>query len=515
MKRFSIAVAGLLLFGAAGCADLNVANIDRPDTRQVLADPADLESLIQQSFTTWWDDQTWATDMALSAAGMTHQTIAANWGMIDFSWIPRRPLVNTPSWSFREGIESAWFGSYSAARSATDGITLITGTPPVRIGVGGADTQRALAFAWFVHGLSHATIAITYDQGFILVPGVSEFPELQPASAVMTAALASFAEAIRIAEANQFTIPAEWMGNVSMTNAQFANLIRGYRARYRAHMARTPAERQAVDWNAVRADASAVTTSFIPVMDRNPWWHYSLIYRTFATWASLPYHTYGLADQSGNFQAWLAQDPASAQPFRIATPDLRFPQGATDAEQIANPGRYYARTTGTVGVQPGRGMWRWSWYRDTRFDAFMAGPPAYTGPTPELTVREMRLLIAEGAIYQGNRAEAAGIINETRTQHGLNATNADGLNTSCVPRLPNGQCGGLLEMLKWEKRNEVRMMQGFAGGYFDARGWGDLVQGTVLELPIPATELDVLGLPYYTFGGIGGRGAAPVGTYGY
>ena len=39
--------------------------------------------------------------------------------------------------------------------------------------------------------------------------------------------------------------------------------------------------------------------------------------------------------------------------------------------------------------------------------------------------------------------------------------------------------------------------------------------GTPLHFPVPAKELQTLQLPVYTFGGVGGEAAAPVGTYGF
>ena len=36
-----------------------------------------------------------------------------------------------------------------------------------------------------------------------------------------------------------------------------------------------------------------------------------------------------------------------------------------------------------------------------------------------------------------------------------------------------------------------------------------LQKGTILQLPIPAKELETLALPIYTFGGVGGTSAAP------
>jgi hypothetical protein len=80
----------------------------------------------------------------------------------------------------------------------------------------------------------------------------------------------------------------------------------------------------------------------------------------------------------------------------------------------------------------------------------------------------------------------------------------------------NGDCGSLLEMLKWEVRLET-IYKGLhmASWYFNGRGWGDLAEGSFLNLPVPGRETELLGITSYTFGGPGGDGSAPVGTYGY
>jgi hypothetical protein len=139
-----------------------------------------------------------------------------------------------------------------------------------------------------------------------------------------------------------------------------------------------------------------------------------------------------------------------------------------------------------------------------------------TAGMKEVTVKEMRLLRAEANFRTGQLGTAATLINVTRTAAGLNATDATGLNTSCVPKLPSGACGGLFEMLKWEMRLET-MYQGLhlAPWYFHGRGCGDLAEGTFLQMPVPGREAELLKMQPYTFGGPGAPGAAPVGTYGY
>jgi hypothetical protein len=134
-----------------------------------------------------------------------------------------------------------------------------------------------------------------------------------------------------------------------------------------------------------------------------------------------------------------------------------------------------------------------------------------------MTLEESRLLKAEGLFRTNNKAGAAAIINETRVPAGLSAADATDTNTSCVPKLPNGSCGNLWEMLKWEKRMETAFTGlSIAPWYYDGRGWGDLYKGTFLMLGTPCQELQVLQMePCMNYGGPSGEFGSPGSTYAY
>jgi hypothetical protein len=276
-----------------------------------------------------------------------------------------------------------------------------------------------------------------------------------------------------------------------------------------------------VNWAQVMADVDAgITEDFVFDADGGAGWASTILYYNQPGWAEIPYFIWGMADQSGNYQDWLAVPMADKHPIvdgnptLIITPDLRFPQGATLDAQRADPGTYFAAPSdiGSVWAQPGRGTWRWSYYRHIK-NVHYTG--SFLGDLPEITVREVQLLKAEGLFRSSDAAGAATIINETRVPNGLNATDAAGTNTSCVPRLPDGTCGDLFEMLKWEKRLETSQYGPLtAGFYFDSRGWGDLWLGTPLQFPVPCQDVEILGLlPCNAFGGVGGELSSPGSSY--
>jgi hypothetical protein len=70
-----------------------------------------------------------------------------------------------------------------------------------------------------------------------------------------------------------------------------------------------------------------------------------------------------------------------------------------------------------------------------------------------------------------------------------------------------------METLKWEHRLETYQM-GYGKAFWEARGWGDLIEGTFLQVPVPQAELLFLGEAVYTFGG-GQGSSAGRGTYAF
>lgn len=521
MRRWkTTALATVLLFGASGCLDLAVENINQPDTRRVLATPADVEQLIANSYLSWWNaliglkvDAGFThpgAESVLSAAAFEHSALAANFGMVELSWLPRRAINNQQADSYVFTYEIVWYDLYRAIQASSDGLRALDGGTDL----GATGNARARAWANFVLGLSHGYLAIHYDQGIIYdETSDPEALELSPYGEVMAAALGYMDRALGYTT-TAFNVPEEWVPGVGLDNQSLARLIHSYKARFRAEVARTTAEREAVNWAQVIADVDAGRQEdFAPMMDNVNWRRMMHVYHSFyGAWNAMPYFIHGMADQSGRYQAWRQASVMDREPFLIETPDQRFPQGSTQAEQQANPGKYI-RWSPVSEVRPERGKWRWSMYNDWRNIDFYTAPDRWIGRIPELTASEMRLLKAEGLLRTGNAAAAADLINVTRVAHGgLSAADAAGTNTSCVPKLPNSSCGNLLEMLKWEKRMETWGTR-FGSWYFDSRGWGDLAEGTALHWPVPAKELNVLQIPINTHGGTVGD-VAPLGTYG-
>jgi hypothetical protein len=72
----------------------------------------------------------------------------------------------------------------------------------------------------------------------------------------------------------------------------------------------------------------------------------------------------------------------------------------------------------------------------------------------------------------------------------------------------------MMEAMKYEKRMETAYTS-VARWWIDGRGWGDLIEGTALQYPVPRQEMNARQKQPYPLGGSGGQSAAPRGTYGF
>lgn len=527
----TLLVGSLLLVGGVACADLEVLNYNAPDAARAIATPGDVEALIGGTYNTWWTGigSYNGPGPYLSNQSFQHNAPWANFGMEQYGRIPRISQQNSSSDSYYSYTARIWTYAYRTIAAATDGLKALE-NPDVASELDADRIAAMKAYGKFTQGLGHAALALYYDQAFIVDENtdLSVAQEPVPYGEVMDAALAMLDEAIARC-GTSFTLPATWISQVegsSIDNNLLKRIAHSYKAEFRAQVARTPADRKAANWAAIIADIDAgITQDFNIYAEWDvAWYNSGLYYGARPDWGMLGNYLHGLADTSGNWQKWLALTDADKS-YKFAdgsdvvfiTPDLRYPQGNTVAEQRANPGTHYRMSAASgenTFARPDRGTWRWSWYKHAlaeRYKVYQEWNVA------EIRHDAQRMLKAEGLFNQGNKAAAAAIVNETRVPAGLNATDANGANTSCVPKLPNGSCGDLWEMIKWERRHAtVFTGVALANWFWDSRGWGDLFYGTPLQYGMPCLEVQVLQMePCISYGGPGGEFGSPGSTYNY
>src|SRR6266545_3968583 len=548
MSKLRFVAASVLALAFLACKDtLVVENMTDPDRDRALSKPADVEAFIGSTYAQVQNATLGGSNddlqTQLQVMGMENTSALANFAMGPRGAIPRTPIENTRNSTGSGGNYRDFQVLHRAARMAVIGIAqlnvLTLGSP--------AQDARARAFARFVQGVALGNLALAYDSAAIV--SENDDPQavvpLSSYTAVMAGALTELDSAITIARAapTGFPLPTTWINGQPLDTTGFFRLIRSYRARFRASIGRTPAERAAADWASIIADADAgITADFNVAMNPTAGWDVIWVAQAFATgpanWHQMSQFWMGMADGSGGYDSWLATTPANRTPFLVVSADKRFPQGVSRGAQNADTlrtgyrtfaGLPYVRNRQAGEDQPGQPLQisMYDFYRSRAF--FVAGR---IGNYPIMTRAEMRLLAAEGYIRTGNIAAATVRIDSSRFTIGglpsLSGVITDTLTPVpgagvCVPRVPDAnaaagpykgsQCGNLWDALKWEYRMET-MYTGYGMWYFAGRGWGDLPEGTALYFPVPYQEMDTRREAFYPSGGVGGTGSAPHGNYG-
>jgi hypothetical protein len=530
------AVALGLALGLSACLDLDVVNENQPDNERALTEPADVESVIQSSWRIWYNVLHGLADVAipfpLIADEQTNTSVqrAVQWSqeprlafrndqLAEQIWVPRRGY---------DGFSECVANTNDGLRRIKDGLRVRTLNP-------GADsvtdnTDRAYVFAKIWQGVCAGYLALQLDrfamatEDSILPAGWGELvawerANLKPYRDGMEVAIRSLEQAIaHIEESPVFSTPDTWVPGNGYTSDQWKQFAHTMIARLLVYEARTPEERAAVDWQKVLFHTErGLTFDWGPVLQSGIITDPSYLARLTTTASNqmrADPHLVGPADQSGNYQAWLAKPVDQRTAFTITTPDRRV-TGNTPTSS----GAYFRYNSSLSVFSPDRGTYNQSyyqWYRRSNYGGFIST----TGFFSLASVDENRLLRAEAFLRTGDLQQAATLINVTRTR-GLklgSSTVASNLppvtpagaplvNGACVPRTRDGNCGDLMDALVYERTIELTG-QNPQRMWHDMRGFGRLQPGTWLHLPIPARYLVQMGVPAYTFGGVGGEGAA-------
>ena len=504
----------LLALFVLGCQELTVSNPNEPDRARATGNPRSVESFVSSAFRTWWragghdDYPSWAFST------MAHEITSSfsDFGQLETSAEPRSAWNNSPVNSHAEVAEDPFTRFYATISPVTTALIAIDSGLVID---DESSTARARAVAKFLQGISHGYLALMYDQAYIvdehLAVDTITTPVLHPHTEVAAAAIEELDSAIAISERSEFNLPASAWLRQDMTQDDLARLANSFAARILAYMPRTREERAAVDWNEVidRID-HGITSDFAPAAEPDILWDdwKRLVARVRSgppsDFGRPSYWLLGPADSTDGYVNWLATSLENRHAFQLETTDKRIQKtGFPDSA-----GTYFGYSQANIG-SAGRGTWRYSWYYFHRFgtgDSWERGTAE-----PDLTVAEMDLLKAEALIRLNRADEAVPLINKTREANGgLPPVTIDGPpdEQGCVPRKMNGDCGSLWDALRYEKRIEGVGVSGVIA-FFDARGWQALPANTFVQLPVPGSELAILQLPLYTFGGPGGNSSAP------
>lgn len=568
MMRAILRYSALIgLVGATAC-DLVVSNPNQPETERVLSAPADVESLLRNYYLRWHSGPYGANGVRLMMNVMSFENYSSlsNNCQGQRVGIPR-PVNDNSVGNQCGGDQQRMYQFMNEVTRVATSILKQFEDPAYTLENPPRDL-RAKAFAEFLRGISLGYLALQYDSSAVVSVqlGAQESGPLRGYMEVLDSSRAALARAIAyvndpiLTGAAQPQLPIPWIPSPTvMTANEFTRLVRSYRARFEANVARNGTERAARNWNnadplnpgIIQDVQNGITADHINVTNTVTGPFNNSIANTYGygTWHQMTPFFVGMADNSGSYAAWIAtpvDQRGTTGAFFMTTPDLRWPQGASRAAQQADfaltacntagstcPRYFVNRATGS-DVTAAQG-WGASNYDAARFKPWhvagsVAGATAQNGPFPFIVMDEMRLLEAEGQYRVGNFAAAVALVNVSRTRAGLPAITAADATTpvpgggDCVPKVPQPPafntiaCGRLLDAIKYEKRIETAF-QHYGAWYFDGRGWDDLAEGTPLHWAPPYQDLQArgyTGTQIYSVGiGTTGGFAAAKGTYGF
>ena len=266
------AAIALALIGAGCTGELDVENPNAPDRERAFSDPATIQAVAGGSIRTWLiNRQEYNGGLLINSMADGY---SASWNNFNLRYYTsegnecpvRCGWVNNQTSSFYPQLETFWYGYYSALSGANDALTAIRLNNVVI--TDDATTRMVEAISVMIQGVVYGSIAINYDQGFI----VDENTDLTDPLALpiatreelRDAAVAKFEEAYAIAAAADFTTPDTWTGltqGITYTSDQIARLIKTLEAQLLAHYPRNAAENGQVNWGQVATLAAAGISS--------------------------------------------------------------------------------------------------------------------------------------------------------------------------------------------------------------------------------------------------------------
>ncbi len=543
MRRTAKLMLVCLLVATAACEDLDVTNPNNPSLVTVQANSQDLLSLINNGLLQWFDRSNGTRPgIAMSCMADEFSTGFLDFGGQYLSTEPRDAIDNGIPTGNAPPHHETWPDYYANIAALNTALKLQKdGDLVLRDAAGDDMTTPALAYAKFVQGLNHGYIALMFDKGYVhsesldleaLADATLEelLDLIRPYGEVLDTALAELNASLQIANSASFTYPASvpttWFLGYSRTSQELARIVHTYIARLMVYVARSPAERAAVDWNAVIAHIDQGITEDFEVMGVTGFVDSYFKQRAARQRTTRPsdfmrvdYRVVGPADQGPDFIEWYALPWADRNPFQMTDVQDRRIDGMDPAPATCAGVPDNASCGLYMGYHPenifkvGRGTGQRSYYFYHRWGR---GTSWESGPLKAVNIAEMDLIKAEGLIRLNRADEAIPLINKYRVTNGqlppVDINGAPGTAPNCTPRRMDGTCGNLWDALCYEKRIETLGLEG-GPAYYDARAWGFLAEYTAVEFPIPRLELELL-YPgdqgaIYSFGGPGGESAAP------
>jgi len=240
--RFNFrSVGAVALLGLAACGDpLSIPNYGSPDVSRVLFDAASVDAAIAGLGPQLLNPQR-ACNLSTQAKILAEESFAsvANFGMAARS--ANRSLVSNEVGNDLAGSNAADFQAFQRVqRLAFNPLVAFASIKAANRNTLTANQEnRMRAFAYLVAGQALGYAAFIYDSVAVASEGITTdvVPNLSYYPAAGAKAVEYLDSAVTIAGRGMETLGSTYISGVTLTQAQFVALARGYRARIRAGIA--------------------------------------------------------------------------------------------------------------------------------------------------------------------------------------------------------------------------------------------------------------------------------------
>lgn len=487
-RRMGIALSGLAMLLSAGCTqDLNVTNPNNPDIARALANPGDVQSLAVSSVNAWYIGSNqvdpWAMlDVTADVVTMNYGNFGARFDNLE----PRTPYSNkTADGLDLEAAKVPWQSWYASLGEANDVLRALKGGMELPDG-----TDKYKALALFSQAASLMQLSLVYDQAYA-VDENSDLAavKLQPYNEVADSALSKLDALISLTAGQNWVYSKDEFPVTGGFTAQKLNqLANTMAAQLIEYTPRNAAQAATANYaKALQYANNGITGDFAVDGDGSTWW--SDIVGLFNTESWTMVDTRLICQMAPAIPC--RYDPAdSGGVAAYALTGAHDARVQIDHSWTDTSGADFIYDDGTVIGDPGRGIymqspyfyqreWDLEWYSND----YSLGSMVYTRKA------ENDLLIAEALVRTGgDKALAATLVNNTRVGRG-----------QLTPLTAASTDQEFYDAITYEREVELYATNGYSFMYM--RHDDKLQPGTVRHLPVPASELETVGLPVYTFGG--------------
>lgn len=515
--------------GFTGCQDLNVTNQNEPTREAVLGDVGNTLKLLRGGYQDAANAMvsSWGVHMHM----MSDQSTSTNMyrSFWNFSEEPRLRLNNTTSYSAEGAISTFWGSMNSSIAIANQFINLIENEGQEFVSDGVDQTSMVLSQAYFLRGLARGYLGLIYDQAYLIDAtydpndSSNDPADLEFASygVMIDNAVSDIEEAKSLANnAEQFSFTSMPNSSDSWTKDEFVDIANSFAARFLAGKARTPEERDQLDWAAIQSYADAglggpdAQSSLLDFTASNVGSSGDFA-NNFADWLNW------VVTCDGELDTCAGYNPTDVMHIHLLDPSYptKYPADNASESEVTYPAaesndprlEYYVYTTNPGYLNPSRNATLFTNYFSLRNHADSDWWPSSYGVTL-ITSVEVDMLRAEAQIMQNNNNAAATILNSSTAGDGTISLSIDLPSVQLGYMESNGLSGGhsfdgteSLAEFQWallrEYSVELELMGGVGLQWFYMRRHDLLQPGTPTMYPVPGQELELTGRDNYTYGG--------------